>query len=53
MQAGKERAGQRYSILYRVINCLDCQYPKDGPLVSIYNSTSEMNSEIEHKIRML
>lgn len=24
---GKDIAGHKYSVLYRVINCLDCLYP--------------------------
>ena len=53
MQVGKQTAGAKYSILYRCINCLDCEYPEDKPLISLYNSSSYLNEEVKHMIRML
>lgn len=45
---GKDVAGQKYQLLYRVINCLDCAYPEKGSspnlkLVSMYYSASPIN----------
>ena len=50
---GKDLAGSKYLDLYRVIICLDCQYPEDKPLISLYNSASPLNADIRHKIRIL
>lgn len=45
---GKDVAGYKYNILYRVINCLDCGYPEIGrdknlKLVTLYYSASPIN----------
>jgi|LakMenE01Jun11ns_1017448.scaffolds.fasta_scaffold8853274_1 hypothetical protein len=45
---GKDIAGHKYQLLYRVINCLDCSYPekgKDANLkpVTLYYSASPLN----------
>ncbi len=45
---GKDVAGYKYSVLYRVINCLDCAYPEIGEginlkLVTLYYSASPIN----------
>lgn len=45
---GKDIAGSKYNILYRVINCLDCSYPELGKdpnpkLVTLYYSASPIN----------
>jgi hypothetical protein len=45
---GKELAGYKYHVLYRIINCLDCGYPEKGvdanpKLVTMYYSASSIN----------
>lgn len=50
---GKDIAGSKYTDFYRIINCLDCEYPKDKPLVSLYNSASPLNADIRKKIKIL
>lgn len=54
---GKELAGHRYHILYRIINCLDCTYPlhsdPNPKPVTLYYSASPINKEIRHCIKLL
>ena len=50
---GKDIAGLRYVDLYRIIVCLDCQYPDSKPVISLYNSASPLNADIRHKIKLL
>ena len=50
---GKEVAGNKYQVLYRVINCLDCEIVDGQPLVSMYNSHSPMNEHVKRMIHLL
>lgn len=50
---GKDIAGEKYVDFYRIIVCLDCQYPDHKPLISIYNSASPLNADIRQKIKIL
>lgn len=50
---GKNVSGHRFVHLYRVINCLDCEYPELRPRISLYNSASPINAEIRRMIKIL
>lgn len=49
-------SSKKFSVLFRIIRCLDCpEIPlrKDNDCISLMTTTSDINTEIRHKIKLL